>query len=293
MRRDEAGLKSVLERLYRRYDYRRFVDPDPLLFLYRYDDVRDREIAGLVASSLAFGGVRQIMASVSTVLDVMGDSPVGFLEANDRKDISRVWVGFRHRWAGVNELTGLLTGISGVMKEYRTIENAFVSGMGADDEDVMPALTALAEKISAAGAGSRNCLIPDPAKGSACKRLNLFLRWMVREDRVDPGGWRSVSPSRLLIPLDIHMHRFATLLGFTARKQNDIRTAREVTAGLRRLDRDDPVRYDFAMTRLGIRKDEDRKDLVSALGLDLDEKGRVYRPTEESGPEGVEEKCAS
>ncbi len=286
---EESGLRSVLERLYQRYDHRRFVDPDPLLFLYRYDDVRDREIAGLVSSSLAFGGVRQIMASVSSVLDVMGDSPAGFLESIDRKDMHEIWLGFRHRWAGVDELTGLLTGISSVLGEYRTIENAFISGMNIGDEDIMPALSSLAEKISAAGTGSRNCLIPDPEKGSACKRLNLFLRWMVREDRVDPGGWRAVSPSRLLIPLDVHMHRIAALLGFTGRKQNDIRTAREVTAWLRRIDRDDPVKYDFALTRLGIRKDEDRKDLVSALGLDLDEKGRVYRPVEKSGPEGVEE----
>jgi uncharacterized protein (TIGR02757 family) len=227
------------------------------------------------------------------VLDVMGDSPAGFLETIDRNDMYRIWAGFRHRWAGVEELSGLLTGISNVMREYRTIENAFLSGMAIGDEDVMPALSSLAEKISAAGGGHRNCLIPDPAKGSACKRLNLFLRWMVREDQVDPGGWRTVSPSRLLIPLDTHMHRFAGFLGFTGRKQNDIRTAREVTEGFTRIDRDDPVKYDFAMTRLGIRKDEDRKDLVSDLGLDLDEKGRVYRSVEKSGTEGVEEKCAS
>ncbi|MBU8922441.1 MAG: TIGR02757 family protein [Bacteroidales bacterium] len=293
MWRDEVRLRSVLEQLYRRYDHRRFVDPDPLLFLYRYDDVRDREVAGLVSSALAFGGVRQIMASVARVLDVMGDSPAGFLETIDRKDMYEIWAGFRHRWAGVDELTGLLTGISSVMREYRTIENAFISGMSTGDEDVMPALSVLVEKISAAGAGSGNRLIPDPGKGSACKRLNLFLRWMVREDRVDPGGWRSVSSSKLLIPLDVHMHRIAAFLGFTGRKPNDIRTAREVTAGFRRLDRNDPVRYDFAMTRLGIRRDEDRMDLVSTLGLDLDEKGRVYRPAGKSAPEGVEEKCVS
>ncbi|MBW2545477.1 MAG: TIGR02757 family protein, partial [Deltaproteobacteria bacterium] len=97
--------------------------------------------------------------------------------------------------------------------------------------------------------------VPLPAKGSACKRLNLFLRWMVRRDDVDPGGWDDIPPSKLVIPLDTHMHRICLAFGFTKRKQADMKTALEITDSFRAIVPDDPVRYDFALTRLGIRKD--------------------------------------
>ena len=98
-----------------------------------------------------------------------------------------------------------------------------------------------------------------------CKRLNLFLKWMVRKDRVDPGGWTSIPRSRLIIPLDVHIHRFAGLMGLTSRKQGNMRTAVEVTGSLREFDSSDPVKYDFSITRLGIRRDADREMLIEEL----------------------------
>ena len=106
-------------------------------------------------------------------------------------------------------------------------------------------------------------LLPSPSAGSACKRLNLFLRWMVRQDNVDPGGWDSVSPAKLIIPLDTHMHRIGRRLGLTPRRQADLRTAIEITEGFRGICPSDPVRYDFALTRLGIRRDEGVEDFLS------------------------------
>jgi uncharacterized protein (TIGR02757 family) len=109
--------------------------------------------------------------------------------------------------------------------------------------------------LRAEARGARNYLLPDPAAGSACKRLHLYLRWMVRRDAVDPGGWSRVRARQLVAPVDVHMHRLGRALGFTKRRQADARTALEITAALRRFAPHDPVRYDFALTRLGIRDD--------------------------------------
>ena len=103
----------------------------------------------------------------------------------------------------------------------------------------------------------RNSLLPLPDRGSACKRLNLFMRWMVRQDAVDPGGWSGVPLSKLIIPLDTHMHRISRAMGLTSRRQADMGTAMEVTRAFQKFAPDDPLRYDFVLTRLGIRKDMD------------------------------------
>ena len=143
----------------------------------------------------------------------------------------------------------------------------FASGLSESDADVIPAMTAFASEIVCAGSGAGLCLIPDPCRKSACKRLNLFLRWMVRSDRVDPGGWKGIPASKLVIPLDIHMYRFASLLGLTERKQANLATALEVTTEFAKISPDDPVKYDFALTRLGIRRDDDRAELMAKLGI--------------------------
>jgi uncharacterized protein (TIGR02757 family) len=133
-----------------------------------------------------------------------------------------------------------------------------MSGLRSGDPTVVPALSAFVGNVFPEGC---DFLIPTPDRGSACKRLNLFLRWMVRRDDVDPGGWDGVPPSKLVVPLDIHMHRIALTLGLTERKQADLRTAIEITEAFRKLSPSDPVRYDFVLTRFGIRKDLDQAAL--------------------------------
>lgn len=126
-------------------------------------------------------------------------------------------------------------------------------GLGAGDETVLDALSKFAGELSRRAGGCRRGLVPSPCKGSACKRLNLFMRWMVRRDEVDPGGWSGVPPSKLVVPLDTHMFRICSTMGLTRRKQADLRTAREITDRFREIAPGDPVRYDFALTRLGMR----------------------------------------
>ncbi len=261
-------MKEAFDRLYLRYDDRRFVDPDPLALLYRFTDVRDREVAAMVASSLAFGNVRQIMGSVEDALSRMGGSPFEYVSKATASRIARDMKGFQHRWARADDMQSLLAGIGRVVRKYKSLENCFMAGLGSGDEDVIDALAFFVSELSGKKSCDNNCLLPLPGRGSACKRLNLYLKWMVRRDRVDPGGWDMVPASKLVVPLDVHMMRFGTLLGFTKRKQADIAAAREITGEFRKMDPDDPVKYDFALTRLAIRSDTDRDELLDMLGLE-------------------------
>ncbi|MBN2184700.1 MAG: TIGR02757 family protein [Candidatus Krumholzibacteriota bacterium] len=275
---------GVLEDLYTRYNDRDFVEPDPLHFLFRYDDIRDREIAGLIASSLAFGSVGQIMKSVEKVLGVMCGSPGEYLSRADRTGMRKEFEGFRHRWVDQEALINLLDGIKTAVRKFGTLEKCFASGYSNKDRDIVPALTAFVDEII--GSGKVNRLVPSPSRGSACKRLNLFLRWMIRSDGVDPGGWNMISSSKLVIPLDVHMHRFSILLGLTERNQADLKTAREVTESMKIFSPVDPVKYDFALTRLGIRRDDDRESLLMRLGIGIDQSGKIRRVIEGQSERG-------
>ena len=258
-------LKPHLEKLYKRYNSRKWVHPDPLEFLYDYPAVEDREIAALIASSLAYGRVTQILKSVSLVLERLGPRPREFLETAGPKKLNRTCAGFTHRFTTCDDLKAMLTGIRRTVKRHGSLHNCFLSYLTRDDETCLPALSSFVREMGAPGNGQCNSLLPRPERGSACKRLHLFLRWMVRKDRVDPGGWEKVPSEKLIIPLDTHMFRICRGLGFTRRKNPDLKTAMEITRRFRALVPHDPVRYDFALTRLGIRNDEDRDDVLDTL----------------------------
>jgi uncharacterized protein (TIGR02757 family) len=245
-------LVETLEALYERRNRRKFVHPDPLEFLYRYEDVRDREVAGFVASSLAYGRVGQILKSVSRVLGRMDPSPSRFLEGQSRKTLRRAFANFKHRFTTGEELAATLWGIKRVVERYGSLGACFAAHMGPDDDTILQALCAFVADLGEGVQGQTGVLLAPPSGASACKKLHLFLRWMVRHDDVDPGGWEWVAPSRLIVPLDIHMHRVGLRLGMTERKQADMRAALEITAAFRRIVPEDPVRYDFVLTRSGI-----------------------------------------
>lgn len=249
-------LKEELDRLYLYYNDRKFVHPDPLEFLYDYDDIKDREIAGLVASSLAYGRVKQILKSVAAVLAKMLPAPSVFLKQSSQDLIYRTFYDFKHRFTTGAELSCLLVNIKNVIIKYGSLNACFTAGLKKGDKTVLDAALNFADKLNASQNKRCNSLMPSPAGGSAFKRLNLYLRWMVRRDRVDPGGWDNISRSKLIVPLDTHMHRISLRLGLTKRKQADIRTALEITDSFKRFDKEDPVKYDFALTRLGINKIE-------------------------------------
>ncbi len=244
--------KAHLERLYLRYNRREWVSPDPLQYLYAYDDSGDREVAGLVAALLAYGRVQQILKSVGEVLDSLGSSPAEFLLGVRPGRLKSKFAGFKHRFATDDHLVELLGAVRDVLGRFGSLGDCFADGVDEADETVQPALVRFVGQLNKSAGGRCGHLLADPARGSACKRYHLYLRWMVRRDEVDPGGWSAVDKSKLIVPLDTHMHRIALAMGATTRASADGKTAREVTAAFRRIRPDDPVRYDFALTRSGI-----------------------------------------
>lgn len=257
----EPILKQALDKLYAKYNHKKWIHPDPLEFLYQYQDKRDREIVGLIASSLAYGRVKQILKSVAQVLDRM-HRPYGYLLNTNLKGLKRDFAGFKHRFTHEQELVDLLWGVKKALMEHHDLEQCFVSGM---DGDMVAAMGAFAEKLLPNCWEQPNSLIPHPLKNSACKRLNLYLRWMVRKDRVDPGLWSKVAPSRLIVPLDTHMLKTAHALGFCLNKQGNMGCAVKITQEFQKICPQDPVRYDFCLTRLGIRGERDLAWFLDSL----------------------------
>lgn len=246
------AMRRKLDRLYAKYNRTEFVHPDPLEFLHAHEDVRDREIVALVASSLAYGRVAQILRSVSSVLRRI-ESPAEYVRTSDERSMRRDFEGFRHRFTTGDDVALMLFGAKRLIERHGSLQRAFRSGMGDGDETVLPSLCSFAAQLNSSVGLKRSSLVPLASSGSACKRLNLFLRWMVRRDRVDPGGWDDVPASKLIVPLDVHMHRISLAMGLTKRKQANMAAALDATAAFREMMPDDPVRYDFSLTRLGIR----------------------------------------
>ena len=235
------------------------LDSDPLAFPHRYRNPLDKEVTALVASSLAFGRVASIQASLERIFAALGPAPGQFLLDFDGETPSGLRT-FVHRWVGAREITAFLFAISGVLREHGSLGALFAAGDEPGD-DYLPALDrffgALRAKARANGAAPSHglrFLLPSPGEGSASKRAHLFLRWTIRTEDLDLGLFRGglFDPARLLLPMDTHVHRIATYLGLTRRKTADLKAAREATRWLRLVSPSDPVAFDWALSRLGI-----------------------------------------
>lgn len=257
------GLKEYLERLVADYDHR-FLATDPLALVRDYDDPSDQEVAGLVASSLAYGNVPAIQGSVAAALLRLGKSPAAVLDGLSGRDLRLRYRGFRHRFTSGRDLAALLWTVREMRRTHGSIGAFFLAGYLPGTATVREALISFVDRAldrdlsgfyrrrPGAGEGIR-FLLPSPKDGSACKRLNLYLRWMVRrDDGLDLGIWRDVHPRQLLIPVDTHVARIASYIGLTQRRSPGWGMAEEITASLRALEPRDPVQYDFALSRLGI-----------------------------------------
>ncbi len=255
--------RDALERHHRAFHKRCFVHPDPLEFLYDYDDPADREIVALIAASLAYGRVTQILVSVRRVLDRLGESPARYVRDTTPARMKARMAGFKHRWTTGEDLAALLAGARQTIRAHGSLGECLAGKVAPGDETIIGALTGLVGELSAFAPGSK--VLADPARGSACKRLHLMLRWLVRRDEVDPGGWDNISPRLLVVPVDVHMHRIARTLGLTSRKAADGRTALEITRTFAAICPDDPVRYDFSLTRLGLNPDVPTPEFIAAL----------------------------
>jgi len=259
-----AHLKSRLDLLYGRYGAA-FLQTDPICTPRKYPRDEDREVVGFLATALAYGRVAQIRASVERLTSIMGEHPARYVRGFDPRQGRRALAGFVHRFNDGDDVGLLLHYARQMIEAKGSIGDYFLEGYSPAHDDIGPALCSFVRRALAldcapyfrngrlpASAGVR-FFLPSPQAGSTCKRLNLYLRWMVRpDDGVDFGIWRSVSPAKLVVPLDTHVSRVAGLLGFTTRRTVDWKMALEVTSRLRRIDPEDPVKYDFALCRVGI-----------------------------------------
>jgi uncharacterized protein (TIGR02757 family) len=248
---DTETLYTRFEDLYGRANHHRFIYPDPLHFVYCYETKQDRELAGFIASSLAFGRVSQINKTLQNLFRRIG-RPTHYLKSRRLSSMRSDFVDFRHRFAKDVDVMVLLVALKRTIQTYGSLSSCFERGGESADVTLYPALAAFVQRMKEFMEGRSTFLLPDPGKGSALKRLNLFLRWMIRHDRVDPGVWKGLPKAKLIIPLDTHMYRACLNVGFTQRKQPNLRTALEVTECFRCINPEDPVKYDFALTRMGM-----------------------------------------
>ncbi|WP_246329880.1 TIGR02757 family protein [Geomonas limicola] len=282
-RKPTVELKAILDGLYASRSQAHLAN-DPLSFCHRYPDPRDREVVGLVAAAFAYGNVKIILRSLEGIFAAMGPEPRHFVEGFQATRELRRFSGFKHRFNDGRDLCALLLACQTMLREAGSVEGWFLQFQDSAEADVTGMLSRATEALKgldyAPVFGDHGIpadsyfpfFFPSPASGSACKRLCMFLRWMVRPaDGIDLGLWQGLSPAQLVIPVDAHIQRICRFLGFTSRKQADWRMAREITARLRELDPADPVKYDFALCHLGISEGCDGKDLTACLKCPISE----------------------
>lgn len=253
------ALRRELDAFLGGFDFAAHRARDPVAFAHRYAAPADQALVGLFAALLAYGRADLIARALADVTARMGPAPAAAALADDEAAARERFGGFVYRFTRGDDLARLWLGAAALVRRYGNLGAAFAHFDEPAAPDLRPALAGFRTALLAPTAGfpARGAfrhLVPDPAAGSACKRFNLYLRWMVRgPDAVDLGLWREhVAPARLVVPLDTHVHRIGRYLGLTRRRQADWRTAAEITASLRRLDPSDPVRYDFALAHMGI-----------------------------------------
>lgn len=254
MNKKNIQLRNVLEKLYARFNHRGLIAPDPLQFVYRYSNPRDMEIAALIAATLAYGRVAQIEKSVTSLLNFMGKSPFKFILKFNKSKATGL-KNFKHRFTTGEHLTNFFVLLKKVLTEFGSIEKFFAKEYHPSDPNIITALSKFSDNLLSMhtkNSKGLKYLLPNPKDGSACKRLNLFLRWMVRKDDVDPGLWKSVDKSKLVVPVDVHMARLCKILRLYDRKTVGLAAAIEITDSFRLIEPNDPVKYDFSLSRLGI-----------------------------------------
>ena len=252
--------KSSLDSLYRQFDRRRDI-VDPVQRVHNFRKTQDREVVGFCAAALAFGRVTSVLQSIDALLAVMGDSPAQFVQQFDAAEHRRTIGSITHRWIKGQDLLALLLILRRMLVTSGSIETFFNEGYDADMPDIENALESFSSRAlgmnldSVYGRTTRrnvSYFFPRPSKGSACKRLNLYLRWMVRRDQHDLGAWTTVRSSQLVIPLDAHIIRVGQCLGLTSYRSPGWAMARDITNALRRFDPADPVKYDFSLCHMSM-----------------------------------------
>lgn len=252
-------LKAELDQLIEGADLASHLERDPIRFVHRYADPLDQEVISIFAALLAYGRVSLIGRALEELTARIGPHPFAAAQAQrSDAEVLAQFDGFVYRLTRGEDLARLWQGVSALIAAHGSLGAALTAFDDPAAPNLSGAIAGLGAAVRAATPGFERRqafehFLPDPAKGSACKRWWMWLRWMVRgPDEIDLGLWRHLGPHRLLMPLDTHIHRLSRYLGLTTRKSADGKTAAEITAALRALSPDDPLRYDFALAHLGI-----------------------------------------
>jgi uncharacterized protein (TIGR02757 family) len=251
MTKDTANLYQILEGLYGKYNHKKFIPPDPLQFVYRYNRRADMEIAGFLAAMFAYGAVEQIGKFLTCLLGKMGKKPADFIK-NFSKNDQKLFENLKYRFNTADDIVNLLSALKKTLNKFGSLENLFLAGFDNNDENIIPASAKFIRALNAGSSPGLKFLLSDPNNGGTCKRLFLFLRWMIRNDEVDAGLWKNIDQAKLVAPVDVHIGRLSRILGLHNKKTINLKTALEITAGLREINPADPIKYDFALCRIGI-----------------------------------------
>lgn len=254
-------MKPALDLLYAGFNHSDSAT-DPIQIVRRFTKPDDREIVGFIAAALAFGRVSSVLQSIERVLAVMGPAPAAYVRRFEPRRDAPAFAGIVHRWTREADIVAMLWLLRQMIDRSGSVEDFFLEGYDPKAEDIAGALDSFSARAMALDLKAAYGKVPkrpgvcyffpQPSKGSGCKRLNLFLRWMVRRDALDLGVWTRVSPSKLIVPLDTHVIRVGRCLRLTSYTSPGWRMARDITASLRKLDAADPVKYDFSVCHLGM-----------------------------------------
>lgn len=255
-------MKNIRQRL--NYHYKKFdssqIYPDPLIFPHRFKLESDIEISAFISSIFAYGNVTQIINSLEKIHSFVGENPTQFFEKFNPNKHKRFFSDFKHRFYTGEDVRILFIIIKYILRNYESIKHLFLLYHFDEEKTIKNSLSSFSKNLTeislrvAEESNGVKFMFPDPYNGSACKRMNLFLRWMVREDELDFGLWKAIRKNELIIPVDTHIARISRELGLTKRKNVSWQMAEEITENLKRFDSDDPVKYDFAICHIGIRK---------------------------------------
>jgi len=248
-------LKSFLDQKAAHYNRRDFIANDPVSIPHRFSRRQDIEIAGFFAAILAWGQRKTIISKCVSLMNLMDNAPYQFILEHEDTDLMR-FLGFKHRTFNDTDTLYFISFLRRFYQTHESLEDAFARFIQPGDTTVENGLAGFRQLFFDMDFSPDRTRkhIATPTANSACKRLNMFLRWMVRRDDngVDFGIWTRISPAQLVCPCDVHVERVARTLGLITRPKADWQTALELTSALRKLDADDPVRYDFALFGLGV-----------------------------------------
>jgi uncharacterized protein (TIGR02757 family) len=247
----EKDLKEFLDAKVDLYNQPSFIKDDPISIPHMFTKKQDIEIAGFFAATFSWGNRTTIIQKSKELMQLMDNAPHEFCKSHNEKDLKRL-EGFRHRTFNATDLLYFVAFFEFHYSKYKSLEPAFKQH-GNTVEKMLKGFHHYFFSLEHVPARTKKH-VATPDRKSTCKRLNMFLRWMVRKDNcgVDFGIWKNISPAQLICPIDLHVARVVRKLGMLKRKQTDWQAALELTKSLRTLDKDDPVKYDFALFNLGI-----------------------------------------